>query len=141
MLKIDYSLFIQIANFLFLLILLNIILYRPIRSILIRRKKEISSIEEIAQDLRIKADKYSEDFEENLSDIKKKGLKEKGDFKNQGMEEEREMLKHTRSSVEEKTHKTRIEIKDKVSQVRQSLKTELETFSQELAEKILGRDI
>jgi F-type H+-transporting ATPase subunit b len=141
MLNIDYSLFIQIANFLFLLILLNIILYRPIRSILIKRKKEMSSTEEIAQDWRRKANKYSEDFEENLSDMKKKGLKEKGEFKNQGMEEEKEMLRHTYSSVEDKIHKTRIEIQDKVSQVRQSLKTELETFSQDLAEKILGRDI
>ncbi len=141
MLNIDYSLFIQIANFLFLLILLNIILYRPIRRILIRRKNEMSSMEEIAQDLRRKADKYSEEFEENLSDMKKKGLKEKGDLKNQGIEEEREMLRNTYSSVEEKIHKTRIDIQDRVSQVRQSLQTELETFSHELAEKILGRDI
>lgn len=141
MLNIDYSLFIQIANFLFLLILLNIILYRPIRRILIRRKNEMSSMEEIAQALRSKADKYSEEFEENLSDMKKKGLKEKGDLKNQGIEEEKEMLRNTYSSVEEKIHKTRIDIQDRVSQVRQSLQTELETFSHELAEKILGRDI
>jgi F-type H+-transporting ATPase subunit b len=141
MLNIDYSLFIQIANFLFLLILLNIILYRPIRRILIRRKKEMSYIEEIAQDRRRNADNYSEEFEENLSDIKKKGLKEKGDFKNQGIEEEKEMLRHTYSSVEEKIHKTRIDIQDQVSKVRRSLQTELETFSHELAEKILGRDI
>ncbi len=141
MLNIDYSLFIQIANFLFLLILLNIILYRPIRRILIRRKNEMSSMEEIAQDWRRKADKYSEEFDENLSDMKKKGLKGKGDLKNQGIEEEKEMLRNTYSSVEEKIHKTRIEIQDRVSQVRQSLQTELETFSHELAEKILGRDI
>jgi len=141
MLNVDYSLFIQIANFLFLVILLNIILYRPIRRILIRRKKEMSSTEEIAQDWRRKADKYSEEFEEDLSDTKKKGLKEKGNLKNEGMEEEREMLRHTYSSVEEKIHKTRVEIQDRISQVRQSLQTELETFSQELAEKILGRDI
>jgi F-type H+-transporting ATPase subunit b len=32
MLKIDYTLFVQIANFLFLLIILNLILYRPIRT-------------------------------------------------------------------------------------------------------------
>ncbi len=141
MLNIDYSLLIQIANFLFLLILLNIILYRPIRRILIRRKNEMSSMEEIAQALRSKADNYSEEFEENLSDMKKKGLKEKGDLKNQGIEEEKEMLRNTYSSVEEKIHKTRIDIQDRVSQVRQSLQTELETFSHEFAEKILGRDI
>jgi F-type H+-transporting ATPase subunit b len=141
MLNIDYSVFIQIANFLILLILLNIILYRPIRRIMIRRKKEMTSTEESARDWRLKVDNYSEEVEKDLLEIRKKGIKEKGNFKNQGIEEEREMLRATYSSVEEKIDKIRIEIRDEISKVRQSLQSELDTFSQELAEKILGRHI
>lgn len=141
MLTIDYSLFIQIANFLFLIFLLNIVAYRPIRGILNRRKEEMSSTEEITQDWKRKADRNSEEFENRLLETRNEGLKEKGNIKGQGMEEERDMLLNVYSSVEENIDKARLEIQDKVSQARQSLQTEVETFSHELAEKILGRGI
>jgi len=141
MLTIDYSLFIQIANFLFLIFLLNIIVYRPIRGILNRRKEEMSSTEEIIQDWKRKADRNSEEFENRLLETRNEGLKEKGNIKGQGMEEEREMLLNVYSSVEENIDKARLEIQDTISQAKQSLQTEVETFSHELAEKILGRGI
>ena len=141
MLNIDYSLFIQMASFIFLVILLNIILYRPIRRILIMRKNEISSMEEVTQDLKHKADDYLKEYEDNLSDANKKGIKEKNDLKNRGMEEERETLRQTYSSVEERTRNARMDIQDRISHARQSLQTELESFSQDLAEKILGRNL
>ena len=137
----DYSTFIQMASFIFLVIMLNIILYRPIRRILIRRKNEISSTEEITRDLRRKAGNYSKEYEDNLSDTKKKGLKEKDGLKNKGMEEEREMLRQTYSSVEERIQKARNDIQERIAHARQSLETESESFSRDLAEKILGRDI
>ena len=141
MLNIDYSLFIQMASFIFLVILLNIILYRPIRRILIRRKNEISSIEEITQDLKHKAGNYLKEYEDNLSDSNKKGFKEREDLMNKGMEEEKEMLRQTYSSVEERIHNARMEMQDRISNARQSLQTELESYSQDLAEKILGRNL
>ncbi len=141
MLNIDYSLFIQMASFIFLVILLNIILYRPIRRILIMRKNEISSMEEVTRDLKHKADDYLKEYEDNLSDANKKGIKEKNDLKNRGMEEERETLQQTYSSVEERTRNARMDIQDRISHARQSLQTELESFSQDLAEKILGRNL
>jgi F-type H+-transporting ATPase subunit b len=141
MLNIDYSLFIQMASFIILVILLNIILYRPIRRILIMRKNEISSMEEVTWDLKHKADDYLKEYEDNLSDANKKGFKEKNDLKNRGMEEERETLRQTYSSVEERTRNARMDIQDRISHARQSLQKELESFSQDLAEKILGRNL
>jgi F-type H+-transporting ATPase subunit b len=141
MLNIDYSLFIQMASFIFLVILLNIILYRPIRRILIMRKNEISSMEEVTRDLKHKADDYLKEYEDNLSDANKKGFKGKNDLKNRGIEEERETLRQTYSSVEERTRNARMDIQDRISHARQSLQKELESFSQDLAEKILGRNL
>ena len=141
MLSIDYSLFIMMASFIFLVIMLNIILYRPIRRILIKRKNEISATEEITRDLRQKAGNYMKEYDDSLSDTKKKGLKEKEDLKNKGMKEEREMLQQISSSVKERIQQERMDIQDRRSHARQALQTELEDFSQDLAEKILGRDI
>ena len=43
MIKIDYSVFIQIVNFLFLVWILNIVVYKPIRNILRQRAEKIDA--------------------------------------------------------------------------------------------------
>jgi len=141
MLEIDYTLFIQIANFLFLLFLLNIILYRPIRGILNRRKEEMTSTEEQTVEWGQKADKFSEELEENISKTRKDGFQDREDLKNEGLQDERVMLQEANATAEEKLLKARDEMQERLAQVRQSLQAEVKGFSQELAEKIIGRTI
>jgi len=141
MLEIDYTLFIQIANFLILLFLMNIILYRPIRGILNRRKEEMTSTEEQAVEWSQKADKFSGELEENTSKTRQEGLREKEDLKNEGLQDEKVMLQDASETAEEKLLNARDEIQEKLGHVRQSLQAEVKGFSQELAEKILGRTI
>ena len=107
----DYTLFIQIANFLILIFLLNIIAYRPIRGILNKRREEMSSELKITEDWKQKTDKYSEELEENISNTKKEAMKEKDGLKGQALEEEREMLRETYESIEKNIEKSRSEIK------------------------------
>ena len=137
----DYTLFIQIANFLFLIFLLNIIAYRPIRSILDKRKEEMASDVDITHEWEEKSKKYSEELETNISATRKEAQKEKDTLKGQGTEQEREMLREAYSSIEENIQKARLEIQERLHQVSRTLHGEMEGFSQELAEKILGRGI
>ena len=46
LISIDSSLLIQIVNFLFLIWALNVILYKPIRGILLKRKTYVTDLEE-----------------------------------------------------------------------------------------------
>jgi F-type H+-transporting ATPase subunit b len=137
----NHTLIIQIFSFLFLLFLLNLILYRPIRRIIKRRKEDMSSSENFIQSWRQKAEKCTQEFEENILETRKQGLAQKEDMKDEGIKEEREMLQETYASVEDKIGRARQEIQDSISMARQSLQTEIEAFSQELAEKILGRGV
>ena len=45
MVSIDGSLFIQIANFIFLILVLNMVLFKPIRKVLVQRQEKISGLE------------------------------------------------------------------------------------------------
>ena len=141
MLNIDYTLLIQIANFLFLLLVLNLIAYRPIRGILNRRKQEIFSREEDAEGWKQRAEKCSEELEENISATRKEAIKEKANIKDQGLDKEKTMLQEAYSGAEEKLDKAKMEIRDRIDQVSISLQRELEGFSREFAEKILGRGV
>ena len=147
MLDIDFSLWppgtlwIQIANFLFLLFILNIILYRPIRKILGNRKDEMDSFQEMIGDFQDKSSRYVKELEGSRIEARNAGFKEKEVLKGEGLEEEKDIVREASSSSDEKIGKTREEIHEKVADVRQSLQAEVEGFSQELAEKILGRSI
>ena len=141
MISIDYTLLIQIANFLVLLLILNIILYRPIRSILSRRKEEIHAFETTIKDF---LDRFAEDakkLEENMVGVRKEGYQEKEACKNEGLETERNLLQEAMMSSGDQIAKAKETIGREVAAVRQSLENEIAAFSRELATKILGRSV
>ncbi len=131
----------QIANFLLLLFLLNIIVYRPIRKILGQRGDEVVSYQEMVEDFQGRSEKDAKTLEENMAGARSEGFKEKENLKRAGLEEEKLMLQEAISSTEEKIGKAKGEIDRSRVQARQSLEEEVRVFSQELAEKILGRSI
>jgi F-type H+-transporting ATPase subunit b len=142
MLNIDIiSLFIQIGNFLLLIFLLNIIVYRPIRNILSKRKEEMSSAEAQAQALTQKAAQNSNELEANISDTRKQGVRDRDILKSEGDEEEQKVLKDTYSIVQDKIDTARKELEDARLRARDSLQTEIKGFSTNLVEKLLGRGI
>ena len=139
MLNFNITLVIQIANFLVLLLLLNIILYKPIRKIMGQRRDDVSTSEKIIADLLNRYSQLSEELEQNIVAARKDGFKEKENCKNEGRDEESKLVQKAVDSVSEKISKTREEIEHNMAVLRQSLDKEVSLFSQELAEKVLGR--
>lgn len=142
MLQIDFpSLLMQIFNFLVLLFVLNFILYRPVRSILKKRREDMASSQEMTENFLRKAQKYSQEYDFFLESTRREGISEKEDLKNEGLTLEKDMLQETYSSVEEKLANARKEIILTVEEARKSLQEEVEIFSKELVKKVLGRSI
>jgi F-type H+-transporting ATPase subunit b len=141
MLEINNTLIIQIINFLVLLFLLNIILYKPIRKILGQRQEEMSASEGTIADLTDRSSRLNEELEQNTTAARKDGFKEKEDSKNEGRVEETKMVQNAVESVGEKVTKSREDTERNMAGLRQSLEKEVSLFSQELAEKVLGRSI
>ncbi len=141
MLEINNTLIIQIINFLVLLFLLNIILYKPIRKILGQRQEEMSASEGTIADLTDRSSRLNEELEQNTTAARKDGFKEKEDSKNEGHHEEAKMVQNAVDSVGEKITKAREDTDRDMAGLRQSLEKEVSLFSQELAEKVLGRSI
>jgi F-type H+-transporting ATPase subunit b len=137
----DYTLFIQIANFLLLLVLLNAILYRPIRRILKNRRDEMDAFQNKIQALEGKFASYTQRIQAGTAEARKEGLKEKESIKKTGQEEEKLMLREASAKASSKIGETRKEMDEKVKGVRLSLEKEMALFSKELAEKVLGRSV
>jgi F-type H+-transporting ATPase subunit b len=137
----NITLLFQIANFLLLLFILNIILYRPIRKILGRRSHEVNSFQTLIEDFQSRSEQEAKALEENMANARSQGFKEKESLKRVGIEEERVTLQQAIASAEEKVDKAKGKMDQDTTQARQSLEEEVSVFSQELAEKILGRSI
>jgi F-type H+-transporting ATPase subunit b len=147
MLEIDYSLWppgtlwFQIANFLILLFVLNIILYRPIRKILNQRKVEENSYQGMIEEFQSKANQDAKTLQEKMAAVRKEGFQQREDFKKEGSKEEKMVLDEATSSTEDKMKKAKEEIEQRLSQARASLQSEVDRFSKELVERVLGRSI
>jgi len=141
MLKIDYSLFLQIANFLFLLIILNVILYRPIRDILRKRRAEMETLESGIENLQDQAEDLSEDLEENLAGARREGLELKESIRHLGVKEEKGLVEAATNAAGDTIGQARVEMERKLAEVRRTLEGELSTFSKDLAQKFLGRPV
>jgi F-type H+-transporting ATPase subunit b len=137
----DYTLFIQIANFLLLLLLLNAILYRPIRGIIKRRREEMDTFQNLIQGFESKFTGYTKRIQEGTVEARKEGVKEKESLKKNGMEEEKQMLREAASQASGRMGEARKEMEERVKGVRLSLEKEIALFSKDLAEKVLGRSL
>jgi len=141
MLNIDGTLIFQIANFLVLLFILNLILFKPIRKILSRREEEMKSRLKTIDDYQGRAEQSEKDIEEGKVQARKEGYTAKETLKNQGLDEEKGILQEAGAAVEQKLDAAKKEIEAKVAAAKEALEGQIAGFSEELAQKILGRSI
>jgi F-type H+-transporting ATPase subunit b len=141
MINIDGSLFIQIANFLLIMILLNYVLYRPIRGIVKERRAKFEAFESNIGDLTERADGRVKEIETKLVEAKREGFSRKDEIKGTGVEEEKKIIEAASTQAEAEVQKVQDQIKGEITQARDQLKAEIDMFSKELAEKVLGRSL
>lgn len=141
MLSVDQTLVIQIVNFLILLFLLNIFLYKPIRGILAKRSEAENGLQSSIDDYQSRADENEKGVEEGKVQARNEGTKEKENLKGLGLEKEQGIVQEAMSAAEEKIGNARKDVDAKMADVKKSLEEQVAVFSTELAEKILGRSV
>jgi F-type H+-transporting ATPase subunit b len=137
----DWTLWVQIANFLLIVWVLNIILFRPIRNILIQRKEKIAKLEQNIEISDKEAKEKNEAFDSGIRDARAKGLSEKSVLLNEAAEEEREIVDKINQKAQADLAEVRNKIAKDAEEVRASLQKEIDTFARVIGEKILGRAV
>ena len=137
----DVSLFVQIANFLIIIWVLNILLYRPIRSILIQRKEKITGLEQNIDKLNEDTAEKDEAYLAGIKDARARGLNEKEALMKEGAEEEKRIIEQINQKAQANLAEVRENITKEAQNVRESLNKEIDTFANAISEKILGRAV
>mgnify|MGYP001814854804 FL=1 len=141
MIKIDYSVFIQIANFLFLVWILNIVVYKPIRKILRQRAGKIDTYNQRIDTCADQSLQKDSDYNSGLRSARAKGLKEKEAFLEDDREEERAIIERINAKAQAELTKTKEEIARDAQKVQAELEKEINGFAGSIGEKILGRAV
>jgi F-type H+-transporting ATPase subunit b len=137
----DWSVLIQIANFVFLIWVLNLILYRPIRNVLLQRKQKISGLEESIESSSMDLEERKDAFSSAIKEARIKGRLEKEALLIAASEQEKKMI----ARINEKAQADLTEVRDKIlkdaAKVRKSLLKEIDDFAESISKKILGRTV
>jgi len=141
MIDINVTLFIQMANFLVFLILMNFVLYRPIRRIVAERKRMILEKQEGIESLEAQARAALQEHAQKLRESRQLGAQRIQELKVSGYEQEKELLRQISEQAAAKVQELRTKIEKDIAIARMELKHQVKTFSGELAQKILGRKI
>jgi F-type H+-transporting ATPase subunit b len=141
MINIDGSLFIQIINFLFLIWALNLLLYKPIRKIILQRKDKVSGLEQAIDQAGTKAVEQDTAFAEGIKEARVRGLEEKKTRMLEGSEEEKKIF----NKINEKAQADLLKIKEQIAKEAEAAKAtllkEVDNFADTISEKILGRTV
>ncbi len=141
MISIDGSIIIQIVNFIFLIWILNIILYKPIRNVLLQRKERVADFEQNIEASRRDVEEKDEAFSLGIKEAKAKGLKEKEGLLQIASEEERKIIEKINEKAQADIANVRAKIAEDAESARKSLQQEVDTFADAIAQKILGRAV
>jgi F-type H+-transporting ATPase subunit b len=139
MVEINGTIFIQIANFIVLIFVLNIVLYKPIRSILRQRKEKMQSLETSAQSTGQQAEERNQAYTDGLKEARLKGQKEKEVLMKAAKDEEQAMVSKINAKAQQELATVKEKIAKDTDAVRSALEKEVDAFASAITQKILGR--
>ena len=139
MVSVDGSIVLQIANFLLLIWILNMVLYRPIRKILLARKEKMvgmqSDIDGSAQQVQSKEDAYAD----GVRQARAAGQKEKEALMQAAADEEKAIIDKINDTAQAELKDVRGKITQEMGTVKAELEDEIDAFADAIGQKILGR--
>jgi F-type H+-transporting ATPase subunit b len=141
MIDIDWTLYAQIINFLLLVFLLNVVLFRPIRNALRERQAKLLAQEAEINLLTDQSRSLEDEILEELAAARRAGAGARETLKQEGAQAEATLLDEVKRQVELEWATVEKKIKADMAKARASLKTQTQSFAQLLATKILGREL
>jgi F-type H+-transporting ATPase subunit b len=139
--SIDLSFVVQVINFLLLLLILNIFLYKPIRKVLSDREAELTGAREKAAAVDSDVAEKMAQYEARLREMKGKGFEEREALKKEAQAEEARLLDAARSDASGTLSAIKQKVAAEAADARKALQEQAKGLSLEICEKVLGRSL
>jgi F-type H+-transporting ATPase subunit b len=139
--NLDSTIFIQVVNFLVLMATLNVLLYKPILSIIEKRKKILLDADEEIKRLNATVEQKALEYEEKLRQAKQNAVGVKSDILKSAADQAKAIVDEKRSKIPAMMAEFQDRVSKEVESARQILKNQSQRISAEIAEKVLGRSL
>lgn len=141
MIEINWTLFLQFANFIILMAVLNVLLFKPLRAALKQRQETIEGSRVKIQDLEEQVQAQVARYEAQLQEAKQNAAQERAALRHAAQQEESRMLAEARGLATDRLQSIRDKVAVEAETARQSLRGETEAIARQIAGKVLGREI
>ena len=141
MIDIDLAFVIQLVNFLVLLAVLNVLLYKPIRKVIAERKGKIADAKSRAEGVDQDVQAKMADYEARLKEMKSGAADERGALVKEAQAEETTILEAARKEASEALAAIKSRVAQEAADARTVLQEQAKVLSVDICEKVLGRSL
>ena len=138
MLEVNGWFFVQLANFLILLFLLNTILFKPILKLFKERDDNTKGALESANGMDREKDDVLAKIEEKLSGARTEARSIFENLSNEGLEVQKSSVQSAQQESIEINKKAKAELETATNTARNALKSDIEAFSKQIVKKLVG---
>ncbi len=125
------------ANFIVLMFVLNIILYKPLLKIFKEREASTKGFLDAARDMGANKEAGIEKMNKEIAEARKKAKGVFENMRNEGLNSQKQALSDAEAKAAGMLQKAREELKAEVSKATQALRGDVEKFSDEIVRKLV----
>lgn len=140
MLEINKWFFVQLANFLLLLLVLNIILFKPILRLFQERKDSTTGFLEKAKELDREKDEVLAGIEAKLNEARGGAREVFERLSKEAIGIQKKSIEAAQGEAAEMNRKAKAEIGSAAEKARAALKADIEKFSNQIVRKLVGTE-
>jgi F-type H+-transporting ATPase subunit b len=141
MVELNYTVWIQMANFLALILVLNFLLYRPVLKIIEKRNKKIEESREEVRSLDETIERKMVQYEEKIRQARTEAALQRDAVKAEGTEQSKEMIGTVRDEISKKLEGFKAQLQKETDAARDVLREQTKAIAAEVSEKVLGRGV
>ena len=141
MITIDITVVIQIINILILIVVMNAVLYKPVRAVLEKRKEKVTELANSIETFKKNTELRKEEISKKLNDARIKAKEEIEKSRAAAQTSSAESLAQVRHEAQANKTVQLSEIQKQFTAAQQQLSGQIDSFASDMAAKILGRSI
>jgi F-type H+-transporting ATPase subunit b len=141
LIELNFTFFIQVINFLLLIVILNKLLYKPILKILDERDERVSGGQQKAKKLIEDTQNLLNDYNQKLHNAKIDALNAKNSARGEASEQANVIIGEARVKADEIIDEMQKEMIKEIDKAKKELEPELGVMAATIAQQILGRKV
>lgn len=141
MIEVNGTLLLQFVNFMILMAVLNVLLFKPLRAALQARKETIEGSQAKVRDIDEQVQAQIARYEAQLQDVRLQGGQERATLRKAAQEEESRILGAASQKSAETLQSLKVQIQQEANEARKILRSETDALAKEIAGKVLGRAV